>query len=102
MVGCPDSLGAIGAHDLVVAVVEQDYIAAVDLFCDLAFDYGCRRGVPIVAGYVPHDGLEAQLARNAENGRAACAKRWAEEIRLAIERGAQGGVAGNEFLANFA
>ena len=64
----------------VTAVVEKDYVAAADVVGDLALDCGGGWGVPVVAGDVPHDGFEAEFAGDAENGGAASAEGWAEEI----------------------
>jgi hypothetical protein len=94
-------LRTVGAHLFVAAIVEEDYVAAADLICDFLFDHGGRRRGPVVAGYVPHYGIEAEFAGDAENGGAACTERRAEEIRVLSDGIFNGGVAGSEFLANF-
>lgn len=101
MVGGEDGLGAVCAELFVAAVVEEDYVAAADVCRDFAFYNCCGRGVPVVAGYVPHDGLEAEFAGDAENGWAAASEGRAEEIRV-LTGGVLDGVATlGEFLPDF-
>ena len=79
-IGGDHGLGAVGAELLVASVVEEDYVAAANLFCDFFLDCGGGRGIPVVAGYVPHHRLQAESAGDAENGGAASTEGWAEEI----------------------
>jgi len=81
VIGGDHCLGAVGSHLFVAAVVKQDYVAAVNLFCYLALDRGGWRGVPVVAGYVPHDWLEAEFAGQAEDRWAASSEGRAEKVR---------------------
>src|SRR5580693_6323856 len=73
-------LGAVRAHLFVSAVVQQDHVAAANLFDDLALDCRGGRRIPVVAGYVPHDRLQAKFAGDAQHGGAASAEGRAEEI----------------------
>jgi len=85
----------------VAAVVQQDYVAAASLLCDLTLDYRCRRSVPVVAGYVPHDGFEAEFAGDAKDGGAACSEGRAEEVGMGADCIVNGGAAVLEFAADF-
>ncbi len=82
MIGGNYRLGTVGAHLLVPTIVQQDHVAAANLFCDFTLDFRGWRGVPVVAGDVPHDWLEAKFARHAEHGWTASAERRAEEIGI--------------------
>ena len=83
------------------AVVEEDDVAAADVFGDGAFDCRGGRGAPVVAGDVPHDGFEAEFAGDAKNGGAASAEGWAEEVEGLAGCVFEGGAARREFLADF-
>lgn len=83
------------------AVVEKDYVATANLGSDFLFDYRGWRGVPVVAGDVPHDGFESEFAGDAEYGGAASAEGWAEETRVLADCILQGGSAGVEFTFDF-
>ena len=101
MVGGDYGLGAVGAHLLVTAIVEKDYVAAANFGSDFLFDYGGWRGVPVVAGDVPHDWFEAEFTGDAEYGRAASAEGRAEEIGVGADGLLQCGFAGGEFASDF-
>ena len=62
------------------AVVEQDDVASANPARDFFFDHACRRGGPVVAGYIPHDGLKAEFARAAQDRGATCTERRTEEV----------------------
>ena len=76
---------AVGAVLFVAAIVQQDYTTAASPLCDLTLDYRCRRSVPVVAGYVPHDGFEAEFTGDAKDGGAACAEGRAEEVGMVAD-----------------
>ena len=86
MIGGDYRLGTVGAHLLMTSIMEQDHVAAANLFCHLVLDRRCWRRVPVVTGYVPHDRLQAQVAGDAEHGGAASAKGRAEEIGMLADR----------------
>ena len=80
MIGGKDSLAAVGAHLPVAAIVQEDYIAAANLLLDFSLDHFCRRGVPVVAGDIPHDRLETQPAGDIEDCGTATSERWTKEV----------------------
>src|SRR5580658_5606636 len=82
VIGGDHRLGAVRAHLIMPAIVQKDYVAASNLFCDLALDHLGGRCGPVVAGYVPHDWFHAELSRRAEDPGAASAKRRTEEIGM--------------------
>lgn len=94
-------LGAVGAHLFVAAVMEKNYVASVNFAGYLLLDYGRWRGVPIVAGDVPHDWFEAEFAGDAEYGGAASAEGRAEEIGVVADGILQCRFAGGEFTFDF-
>src|SRR5208283_1614485 len=67
-------LRSVGAHRAISAIVQQDYIAAAHLPCDLLFDHRGGRSTPVVAGYVPHHGFESKFTRDPEGCRASSSK----------------------------
>ncbi len=92
---------AVGADLFVASIVEEDDIAAANLPGDLAFDYGGRRGVPVIAGDVPHDRFEVEFAGYAENGGAASAEGRTEEIGMLADGILECGFTLGEFLPDF-
>jgi len=94
-------LGTICAHLLVPSIMQQDYAAAANLFCDFPLDCRGWRGVPVVARDVPHDGFEAELAGHAEDSRAASSEGRAEEIGGFADGVLQGRAALAEFATDF-
>lgn len=101
MIGGENGLTAIGAQLFVASVVKEDHIATADLFLNFSFNYIRGWGVPIVAGDVPHDGLQSQAARNAQNGWAAAAERRAEKVRVLADCVLKGFAAVREFTSDF-
>ncbi len=101
MIGGDHCLGAVGAHLLVTAIVEKDYVAAANLAGHFSLDYGGWRRVPVVAGDVPHDWFEAEFAGDAEHGGTASAEGRAEEIGVFADGILQCGSAGGEFTSDF-
>lgn len=100
-IGGDHGLGTVGTHIFVAAIVEKDYVAAANFAGDFALDCGGWRGVPVVAGDVPHDWFEREFAGDTEHGGAASAEGWAEEIGVVADGIFQGGLAGDEFMFNF-
>ena len=98
MIGGDHCLRAVRAYLLVSAIVQKDYVAATNLFRYLALDYRSGRRVPVVAGYVPHDWLEAKFAGYAKHGGAASSEGRAEEIGGFANRILQSIAALSEFL----
>lgn len=80
MIGGDDCLGAVGAHLFVAAVVEKDDVTAVNPAGHFLLNYRGWRRVPVVSSDVPHDGLEAEFAGDAEHGGSASAEGRSEEI----------------------
>src|ERR1035441_6171355 len=101
MISRSDSLGAVGAHLFVAAVMEQDDVATANLPAHLALDHGGRWRVPVVAGHIPHNRFEPQLASHPQHRGPSSAERWAEEIGMLSDCVLQGGAAVREFLSNF-
>ena len=81
--------------------MEEDDVAAANVFGDGALDRRGGRGVPVVAGNVPHDGYETEFAGYAENGGAASAERRTEEVGGLAGCIFEGGTALREFQPDF-
>src|ERR1700745_1426801 len=79
-IGRQSRLRAVGAHVLMAAVVQQNYVTASNLLCDLLFDRSGRWRIPVVARHIPHHRLKAQFPRDAENGGSPASERRAEQI----------------------
>lgn len=94
-------MGAVCAHLFVAAIMEENDAAAANLAGYFLLDYGRWRGVPIVAGDVPHDWFEAEFAGDAEYGGAASAEGRAEEIGVVADGILQCRVAFGEFMLYF-
>src|SRR6202140_1202982 len=84
------------------AVVQQNYVAASNLLCDLPFDHSGRWRTPVVARHIPHYRLKAQFAGDAKDRGAASAKGRAEQIRMPANGALQCVAAFGKFLSNFA
>src|SRR5580693_472500 len=100
MIGGDYRLGTVGAHLLMTPIMEQDHVAAANLFCHLALDRRRWGGVPVVTGDVPHDGFEAEFAGHAEGRGAASSEGRAEKIRRLADGVLQGVAAFGEFLSD--
>ena len=100
-IGGDHCLGAVGAHLLVTAIVEKDDVAAVNPAGHFLLNYRGWRRVPVVSSDVPHDGLEAEFAGDAEHGGTASAEGRAEEIGVVPDGILQCGFAGGEFTFDF-
>ena len=59
------------------------------------------RGVPVVAGDIPHDRFEAELAGDAQDCGPASAKGWTEKVGVFADGVLQSRAAVGEFCANF-
>src|ERR1700686_2471054 len=101
MIGSENGLTAIGAHFFVAAVMEENHVATAYLFFNFSFDHCRRRSVPVVAGDIPHDGLEAKLSRDAQDSGAASSERRAEETGMLANGVLNGRAAVGEFLTDF-
>ena len=101
MIGGEDGLRAICAYLLVAAVVEKDDFTASDLVGDFFFDDGGGRGVPVVAGYIPHDWVQAEFAGYAEDRGAATSEGRTEEPGAFSDNIFDSGLALHELLADF-
>src|ERR1700722_4621767 len=77
-IGSDCSLRTIRSHTLMTSIVEEDYIAAVNLAGDVALDFSGGRGGPVVAGHIPHDWRKANFARHAQR-RGATRTEWGTE-----------------------
>src|ERR1700688_617644 len=84
------------------AVVQQNYVAASNLLCDLPFDHSGRWRTPVVARHIPHYRLKAQFAGDAKDRGAASAKGRTEKIRMPANGALQCVAAFGKFLSNFA
>jgi len=100
VVGGDDGLGAVCAHLLVAAVVEQDHVASTNARGHFSFDHSCGRGIPIVARYTPHYWLKAKFACQAKDGWAAASERRTEEIGMSADGFQDGGAALGEFTTD--
>ncbi len=101
MISGDHRLGAVGAHLLMPAIVQQDHITAANLFRDLVFDRRGWRRVPVVTRNVPHDWLQAQFSGYAKHGGAASPEGRTKEIGGSADRILQSIAALGEFLPDF-
>jgi hypothetical protein len=102
VIGRQYRLRAIGAHVFVAAVVQQDYVTASNLLCDLLFNRSGRRRIPVVTCHIPHHRLKAQFTGDAKDRGAPSAERRAEQIRMLANSALQCVAAFGEFLSNLA
>ena len=77
-----DCVRAIATEGFVAAIVQKNDVSAASLVCDFVLDVLGRRRVPVVSGDIPHDRLEAESARDAQDSGAASAERWPKEIGM--------------------
>src|SRR5271157_6272248 len=77
-----DAPAAVGPHAAVSTVVQQDDIASANLPLGVIDNFFGGLGLPVVAGDVPHDGIEAKSAHGAQRCRTAPAEGRPKELWL--------------------
>jgi hypothetical protein len=100
VVGCDYCLRTIRTHLLVATVMEEDHVASANFSGAFLLDLGGRRRIPIVAGDVPHDRLQAHFARDAKYSGTAPTEGWTEQVRVFADGIAQGRATIGEFLTH--
>lgn len=82
-------------------IVQEDYVAAMNLVSDLALDFGGGWGSPVISGYVPHDWFKPKFAGDAEHGGTTPAEWGTKKIGMLPDCVLQNRAAMLKFLANF-